>query len=550
MAIRVEPLRGHLARLPVAAIRPWHLLAGLVVVQWACVLAFALTVRHNGWLYYQGGDQIYHYSSAWLLAHGTLPPALIAYQWPAMVAPLAAVAGPSFVSALPVMIVVNVVILLPVALLAVYGIATRIGGRGLGLFAAVLWVVFPWLGVAYANPGYHQKFTEEFLPQALGLTAMVDFPATVALAVAAFFCVRALETRNLADGALSGLTAGIAIGLKASNFLFLPFPLLALLAARRWRQAAALAVGVTPSLVVLALWKERGLGHVPAFSAPAAQVALGAAGVAVGGVLTPLHKYVHLNWGHLYDNVLGIKEHFWSVRLVQWVPLAGLIALLRRSIPLVLLVGGWFCAYFFVKGSYSYSNVEDGSFFRFLMPAYPAFLLLCATVVLLAPGALPRLQPTRVRELSERTSIASVTIAVLLFAIAPLAAVAAADPLRSSSPRAVTYIENLTPVTSRFDLRVQRRAGGSRLTWSSPAADRAAVFYVVFRSRRVDDTSCAAPGGAATCALQAAPIATTRRKTFVDPTRGRWTYRVGVAANWLNDTSHGDVFLLSTPTRA
>jgi hypothetical protein len=227
-----------------------------------------------------------------------------------------------------------------------------------------------------------------------------------------------------------------------------------------------------------------------------------------------------------------------------------LIAFLRRSVPLLLLVGGWFCAYFFVKGSYSYSSVEDGSFFRFLMPAYPAFLLLCATVVLLVPGALPRLQPVPARELSDRASLAAVIVATLLFAIAPLAAVAAADPLRSSSPRAVTYIENLTPVTSGFDLRIQRARDGSRLTWSSPASKRAAVFYVVFRSRRVDDTSCSASGGAATCALKAVPIATTRHKTFVDRTRGRWTYRVGAAANWLNDTGHGDVFLLSTPTRA
>ncbi len=31
------------------------------------------------------------------------------------------------------------------------------------------------------------------------------------------------------------------------------------------------------------------------------------------------------------------------------------------------------------------------------------------------------------------------------------------------------------------------------------------------------------------------------------PGRGEWTYRVGVAANWLDDISQGDTFTLSRP---
>ena len=48
-------------------------LGGLVVVQWLAILAFALTVRHNGWLYYQGGDQLWHYTTASFLSGGDLP---------------------------------------------------------------------------------------------------------------------------------------------------------------------------------------------------------------------------------------------------------------------------------------------------------------------------------------------------------------------------------------------------------------------------------------------------------------------------------------------
>ena len=39
--------------------RPLTALAALAVAQWLAILAFALTVRHNGWLFYQGGDQIW-----------------------------------------------------------------------------------------------------------------------------------------------------------------------------------------------------------------------------------------------------------------------------------------------------------------------------------------------------------------------------------------------------------------------------------------------------------------------------------------------------------
>ena len=62
-----------------SSVRPAYLLGALVVVQWLALLAFAVTVKHNGWLYYAGGDQLWHYSGAYLLAHGHLPPALVGY---------------------------------------------------------------------------------------------------------------------------------------------------------------------------------------------------------------------------------------------------------------------------------------------------------------------------------------------------------------------------------------------------------------------------------------------------------------------------------------
>ena len=45
-------------------------------------------------------------------------------------------------------------------------------------------------------------------------------------------------------------------------------------------------------------------------------------------------------------------------------------------------------------------------------------------------------------------------------------------------------------------------------------------------------------------------IKATKGSSWVDhPPPGRWTYRVGLAANWLNDPTRGDVLLISEPVR-
>jgi hypothetical protein len=46
------------------------------------------------------------------------------------------------------------------------------------------------------------------------------------------------------------------------------------------------------------------------------------------------------------------------------------------------------------------------------------------------------------------------------------------------------------------------------------------------------------------------PIGESRTTSFVDhPPAGAWIYRVGLVANWLDDSSLGDLILLSAPGR-
>ena len=118
-----------------------RVLAVLVVAQIAgdgCVFA---SVERKGWLVYQGGDQIWLYTTGWMLGHGRLiPTAVVSYGWPLVMAPFALVGGATFVSTLPAIDRLNVLVLAPIALLAVFDIGQRIGGRIFGIWCSVLWI--------------------------------------------------------------------------------------------------------------------------------------------------------------------------------------------------------------------------------------------------------------------------------------------------------------------------------------------------------------------------------------------------------------------------
>ena len=157
------------------------------------------------------------------------------------------------------------------------------------------------------------------------------------------------------------------------------------------------------------------------------------------------------------------------------------------------------------------------------MPAWPAYLLLFASIPLLVPTLARRLgdrmQPPVERE-----------------RVAPLdrgrrsrhgrdsrrrdrrvdAARAASRPRRSSrTSRAATSSPRST---SAVELRVERAGAGRRLTWTSGGPWRADVFYRVYRHDGTgEDTECSVSAGVAWyCVLRSEPIATTRDLTFVD----------------------------------
>ena len=534
------------------AVRPAKLLVPAIAIQWLTTLALALTVRHNGWLFYQGGDQLWYYVSSWVLVHGQIPTAVIGHGWPALLAPISALAGPRLVPALPAIVLLDVLVLGPVAILCVYGIAKRIGGQIFAYWTVALWLTVPFIGIKFTDYLYHQRYTELTLPQSFGLTAMADFPSMVAVLVAVYFGLRVIERPDMVEAIAAGLAAGVAVTIKPASAPFLGGLALGFLYRRRVVGPALLVAGIAPALLTLALWKYRGLGSLPLFNSDGGtRLAAGVQQQLVA--FNPLHHYVKFDWHRLNLNLLSIKEHFWSMRVVEWLVIAGLIGLARRSLTAFLVVGGWFAAFVVTKATYPQASVEDASVFRVMMPSYPAFILLLASLVYLFPGRhrarFETAQPPPIRSLGRRR-LALLGTGVAVFALYPLALVAAASPLRGPEPRAYEAFGLLRSIDPA--LRLTATVSGRRveLRWSPPNPGATKFFYRIWRSSAATGGAACTPvaHAADNCQLEMDDLGAHGGGHFVDrPGHGRFTYRLGYAANWLNSPVYGDIFSLGPP---
>ncbi len=535
--------------------RPREVLGALIAAQVVGTVVLGLSVAHNGWVWFQGGDQIWMTTTGWLLGRLELAPTEIAYLWPAVQAPMTWVTGATFVQLLPLLVPLQVLVLGPIALLCLYGIASRIGGRLLGYWAALLWVVAPFASIPLWIDRYQERWSEQFLPQALGLTAMADFPSMVLALAAAYFVVRSLEPGRLTDAILAGVLLGAAGALKPPNLLVGLGVALAYLVARRWREGVACGVAALPALVVLLAWKVKGLGEVPAFALEEVRLAAGSVPIAAD---LRIDRYIDLDWEHWRKQMDELREFFWSARLAQWAPFAGLLAVLRvRRGAIGALLGGWLAAFVVVKGFSPRASIEANTFWRLLLPAWPAYLLLFASIPLLVP-TLPRRLGERVQPRASGTPARWrwIAVAASLTVALPAVAIAASSPLEPPTPEVVQDFPGsniLTPVDGSIRVSVAREGTGNRVTWEDDTSWRADVFYRVYRSDEPgEDLDCRISGSTAWyCYVRATPIGTTRDTVFVDAAAPeRATYRIGVGTNWIDDPEAGDVFVFSPPAVA
>jgi hypothetical protein len=258
-----------------------------------------------------------------------------------------------------------------------------------------------------------------------------------------------------------------------------------------------------------------------------------------------------------------IREFFWSMRLVEILPFAGLVAVARVSATKALFLGGWLAAFILFKATSARATVQDATFFRLLMPAWPAYLVLAAALPMLVPGV-----AARVKARIDRVAVAvpwrsrTVLASAAVIGVVPLLVVAALPTLRDRSIVSEFNNNVIVPVAGDFHLRAQRVGNRVIVRWQRPAGARGGVFYRVYRSSAAGQSpvgglsdyangiACRRSGsGASACQLLMDNVSVVRGTTFSEPA-SRWTevFRVGLMANWRDDLTRGDVLVVSTPS--
>ena len=535
-------------------------LSAIVAAQILTTVALFFSINHNGWLTYQGGDQIWLVTSAWLLAHGTIGYALTSHGWPMLLAPLTWITGSSSVELLPLTTILQVGVLGPIATLAIYDIGARLAGRLAGLWCAAAFVVAPFAAIPFFIQRYHDSWVDQFLPQALGLTQQADFPSVVAVLVSVALTVRAFEAGARREAVLAGTFAGVALALKPANALFLGGPLLALLLARRFGHALLFVVALGPALLALTLWKSKGLGEVPLFAqGGGVRLAAGLGDPIMVSATSWFDRTVHLNLDTWKQNMSNLREFTWSGRLVQFLPLAGTVAVARRSIPAAALFLMWLLGFVVVKGAASVATIESGSYWRLIMPALPAFALLTAAIPLLVPTFVDRMGSRLAPAPGRRPGLRTTVAIVAFLAVVPVAVVLASAQIQVTQqpnpPHAYVIPELVVdeigvPADAGVVSLAVRRVGGSNVLAWTDSTRRARTFYRVYRSSPSTGFSemVCEPRGVSRCDLRAETLVTTRDRHYVDrEAPADAVYRIGVAANWLDETDRGDVFAISPP---
>ena len=218
------------------------------------------------------------------------------------------------------------------------------------------------------------------------------------------------------------------------------------------------------------------------------------------------------------------------------------------------LLGGWLAAFVIVKGASPQASIEANTFWRLLMPAWPAYLLLLAAIPLLVPTLARRLgrrvAPPAIAPTRGRLALA----AAAALCVVPLALVALLPALDSRdelvlNPEGDAFL--LTPVLPELTPSVARtEAGGVRLTWRA-ASWRTTVGYRVYRSADPAGDLVCEREGVLRCTVASDVVRLTREHTWIDPSPPAGAvYRIGVTASYDPAAAGGDVFALSPSVAA
>ena len=528
-----------------ATAKPLPLLAGACAAQLLLGVVVALASTHNHFVWYSGGDATEYWTSSWLIGHGALPQTLVGYGVPALWAWVPPITGTTMLSGLPVITIAQLLVFVPLCVVLVWAVGDLLFGRLFAWWATVLWLAAPFLMLRGFRSDYATEFRDLFLaPHWYGLTAMADLPSLVAVLAATWATLRLAESRAPLDAVLSGALTGLAIGIKPANGFFIPAVALLVAAARSPRAAAAWCGGIALPLLTLVVWKAKGKGSVPILADAHTRVAAGD-----HPVVAVTNTYVHLDWSHFTKELSDLTEVFWSVRLLEFLVIAGFLGALRRSPVKAAFLGLWFVGFCIVKGSSNLASIPALNYWRYVEPGLPALLFLAASVVFLFPRGdrayaaahVPRPLPGGVRAIAAGLAVLVVVPLVLV------AAVPAASSVRYVRDNA---LGNDAPISASLGIEQADASGGAvHLAWREPATSSTRAYYVVYRA--ATPNTCEVPSaGAKECDLAMKAVGLTRGTSWVDhPPSGTHWYRIGLLANFRDEVDGSDLMLVG-PARS
>lgn len=499
----------------------------LVACTWLVGAVVAVSVPHNGWLYgTASGNAATYWSTSLALTHAATPNPAVPYGLPVAYWPLALVFGANPLTALPVIVVAQVVVLGALAVIGVFAIAERIGGRLFASAATVMWVVSPLVAVAFiAYPWSRPMFKTDAAPGLVGLTSVGDYPSMVGAILVVWLVLRAIERRADNDAVLAGLLCGFLIALDTGNGFLAPVPVIALLATARWRQAGMFALALLPALLTLLLWRATATSLSSALH-------------------DPLGHFLSFRWSAFTTNLVWLRKEGWSLRVAEWVIVAGMIGALRRGLAIGALLGLWGIAYLVLEGGTPAASIRDMTYFNTALPGFPAYVILAACIVFLLPGLARRTHHGGGRSLALRPTPVTIAAAVLLAGY-PLALVATARG-RPDARLALGAGGALVPVSATFDVAVQASDGVARLRWR-PLGGSTRVWYDVYRAV---GSGCSVAATVRECDLSMALAAVVRRPDWTGRSPASDDYRIGVVAGPDRSSATGSLLMVSTPARA
>jgi hypothetical protein len=253
-------------------------------------------------------------------------------------------------------------VLLAAQVALVYAVVLLVAGRVAALFAGLVLVAGPVvLAKRYFISGggtppidYRTVYRHDVLPTAFGLTARSGLIAACLLLASAWLVLARTRLPVWATAALGGAAASTAALVYPRAWLALAAPVAATLVARRATATAAALVTVAAGLVALAVFRD-----VP---------------------------HVAFGWHQMGQSLDSVREFSWSRRLLEYLPLAGVVGLARRSSPAAAFFAVLLVAVVILPLS---RPLGLTGYLIAIVPGVPVYWLLTACIPFLVPR--PRL---------------------------------------------------------------------------------------------------------------------------------------------------------------